>query len=177
MNQAVLFILLIVAINITYVSLTTVRLILMIKGLRGYASALSIFEVFVYIMGLSIILNNLNSIWNIAAYCLGYAMGVYIGSIIEERLALGYITAEVIVDSVNNTFPQELRNNGFGVTSWIGEGRDGLRLVMIVLAKRKRQKELLKLIDTFCPTAFVVFEEPKYFRGGFWTTRLAKRKG
>ena len=175
MNQAVLFVLLIIAINITYVSLTTVRLILMIKGLRGYASALSIFEVFVFIMGLSIILNNLDSIWNIAAYCLGYAAGVYIGSIIEEKLALGYITAEVIVDSVNITFPQELRNSGFGVTTWIGEGRDGQRLVMIVLAKRKRQKELLKLIDKLCPSAFVVFEEPKHFRGGFWPGRLVRR--
>ena len=177
MNQAVLFILLIVAINITYVSLTTVRLILMIKGLRGYAAALSIIEVFVYIMGLSIILSNLNSIWNIVAYCLGYAMGVYIGSMIEERMALGYVTAEVIVDSVNETLPQKLRENGFGVTSWIGEGRDGKRLVMTVLAKRNRQKELLKLIDSYCPSAFVLFEEPKYFRGGFWTSRLARKNG
>ncbi len=175
MNQAALFVLLIIAINITYVSLTTVRLILMIKGLRGYASVLSIFEVFIYIMGLSIILNNLDSIWNIVAYCLGYATGVYIGSIIEEKLALGYVTAEVIVDSVNCTFPQELRNNGFGVTSWIGEGRDGQRLVMIVLAKRKRQKELLSIIDKLCPSAFVVFEETKYFRGGFWPSRLGRR--
>lgn len=174
MNQAVQFVLLIVAINITYVSLTTVRFILMIKGLRGYASFLSVVEVFVYIMGLSIILNNLNSYWNIAAYCIGYGVGVYLGSIIEEKLALGYITAEVIVDYVNDTFPVTLRQSGFGVTTWIGEGRDGKRLVMMVLAKRNRQKELLKLIDDLGPNAFVVFQEPKYFRGGFWASRLQK---
>lgn len=175
MNQAVQFVLLIIAINITYVSLTTIRFILMIKGLREYASFLSIVEVFVYIMGLSIILNNLGSYWNIAAYCIGYGMGVYLGSIIEEKLALGYITAEVIVDYVNDTFPEVLRKSGFGVTSWIGEGRDGKRLVMMVLAKRNRQKELMKLIDSICPNAFVVFEEPKNFRGGFWARRLNKR--
>jgi len=175
MNQAILFILLIMVINITYVSLTTVRFILMIKGLREYASVLSVIEVFVYIMGLSIILKNLDSYWNIAAYCIGYGLGVYLGSRIEERLALGYITAEVIVDSVNDTFPQMLRNSGFGVTTWIGEGRDGKRLVMQVLAKRKRQKELLNLVDKLCPNAFVVFEEPKYFRGGFWASRLGSK--
>ncbi len=175
MNQALQFVLLIIAINITYVSLTTVRFILMIKGLREFAAALSVVEVFVYIMGLSIILQNLDSYWNIAAYCIGYGLGVYSGSRIEERLALGYITAEVIVNSVNDEFPQILRENGFGVTSWIGEGRDGKRLVMMVLAKRKRQKELLKIIDSTSPNAFVVFEEPKYFRGGFWASRLTRR--
>ncbi|NLI90969.1 MAG: DUF2179 domain-containing protein [Peptococcaceae bacterium] len=172
MNQAVQFVLLIIAINVTYVSLTTVRFILMIKGLREYASALSVAEVFVYIMGLSIILKNLDSYWNIAAYCIGYGIGVYLGSRIEERLALGYITAEVIVDSVNDTFPEMLRKSGFGVTTWVGEGRDGARLVMLVLAKRNRQKELLKIVDSICPSAFVVFQEPKYFRGGFWAGRL-----
>jgi uncharacterized protein YebE (UPF0316 family) len=175
MNQAFQFVLLIVAINITYVSLTTVRFILMIKGLREFAAALSVVEVFVYIMGLSIILQNLDSYWNIAAYCIGYGLGVYSGSRIEERLALGYITAEVIVNSINNEFPQILREKGFGVTSWIGEGRDGKRLVMMVLAKRNRQKELLKIIDSTCPNAFVVFEEPKYFRGGFWASRLTRK--
>ncbi|MGI6450187.1 MAG: DUF2179 domain-containing protein [Desulfitobacteriia bacterium] len=176
MNQIAQFVVLIVAINVVYVSLTTVRFILMIKGLRAHASLLSVLEVFVYIMGLSIILNNLNSYWNIAAYCLGYGLGVYLGSRIEERLALGYITAEVIVDTVNETIPVALRENGFGVTTWIGEGRDGKRLVMMVLAKRKRQQELLKIIDSLCPHAFVIFEEPKYFRGGFWAKRLVKEQ-
>lgn len=146
----------------------------MIKGLRAHAASLSIVEVFVFIMGLSIILNNLDSPWKIAAYCLGYAMGVFLGSVIEEKMALGYITAEVIVDSLNSTFPEELRNHGFGVTCWSAQGRDGQRLVMRVLAKRNRQKELLKIIDNFCPSAFVLFDEPKYFRGGFWTKRIAR---
>jgi len=175
MNQAWQFILLIIAINITYVSLTTIRFILVIKGLRELASILSVLEVFVYIMGLSIILNNLNSYWNIAAYCIGYGMGVYLGSIIEERLALGYITAEVIIDSTDESSAEMLRQKGFGVTTWIGEGRGGKRLVMLVLAKRNRQKELLEIIERICPTAFVFFEEPKYFRGGFWTKRLGRK--
>lgn len=174
MNPAVQFVLLIIAINITYVSLTTIRFILMIKGLRQFATFLSMIEIFVYIMGLSIILDNLDSYWNIAAYCIGYGMGVYTGSRIEEFLALGYINAEVIVDSENDILVEILRKSGFGVTSWLAEGRDGKRLVMMVLAKRNRQKELLKIIDNSCPNSFVVFNEPKYFRGGFWARHANK---
>jgi len=174
MSDIIKLVLLIMAINITYVSLTTIRLILMIKALRGFASLLSVVEVLVYITGLSIILTNLNSVWNIAAYCIGYGIGVYVGSRIEEKLALGYITAQVIFDTVNDDAPQKLRQEGFGVTTWLGEGRDGPRMVMLVLAKRNRQKELLKLIDSYCPSAFVLFNEPKNFRGGFWTKKISR---
>jgi uncharacterized protein YebE (UPF0316 family) len=171
MSQVVLFALMIMAINITYVSLTTVRFILVIKGLKEYASILSMVEVLVYIAGLSIILKNLDSYWNIAAYCIGYGIGVYLGSRIEERLALGYMTAEVIVDSLDETLPKLLRKKGFGVTTWTGEGRDGKRLLMLVLAKRNRQKELLNIVNDSCPSAFIFFQEPKNFRGGFWAGR------
>ncbi|NLO98082.1 MAG: DUF2179 domain-containing protein [Peptococcaceae bacterium] len=174
MSDIIKLVLLIMAINITYVSLTTIRLILMIKALRGFASLLSVVEVLVYITGLSIILTNLNSVWNIAAYCIGYGIGVYVGSRIEEKLALGYITAQVIFYTVNDDAPQKLRQEGFGVTTWLGEGRDGPRMVMLVLAKRNRQKELLKLIDSYCPSAFVLFNEPKNFRGGFWTKKISR---
>ncbi|MGI1660183.1 MAG: DUF2179 domain-containing protein [Desulfitobacterium sp.] len=167
MNQAVLFILLIMTINIIYVSLTTVRFILMIKGLKEWASLLSIIEVFVYLSGLTIILNNLNSYWNIAAYCIGYGIGVYLGSRIEERLALGYITAQVIVDSLDDPLPLILRERGFGVTTWVGDGRDEKRLVMLVLTKRNRQKELMDIVDQSTLNSFILFHEAKSFRGGF----------
>jgi uncharacterized protein YebE (UPF0316 family) len=144
----------------------------MIKGLRLYAALLSVFEIFVYIMGLSIILQNLNSPWNIAAYCVGYGIGVFLGSLIEERLALGYLTAEVIIDSEDDPLLEIIRQQGFGVTSWIGDGRDGKRLVIDVLTKRNRQKELLKIIDENSPQAFIVFHEPKMFKGGFWLNKM-----
>ncbi|HHY28189.1 MAG TPA: DUF2179 domain-containing protein [Desulfitobacterium dehalogenans] len=172
MGPAFQFVLIIIAINITYVTLTTIRFILMIKGMRIYASLLSVIEVFIYIMGLSIILDNLDSYWNIAAYCFGYGMGVYLGSRIEERLALGYIMAQVIVECEYQGLAEALRNAGFGVTSWLAEGKSGPRMVMMVLAKRNRQKELLKLIDKLCANAFVIFEEPKNFRGGFWANKV-----
>ncbi|ADY56987.1 UPF0316 protein [Syntrophobotulus glycolicus DSM 8271] len=172
MNVVWQLVLIIMAINITYVSLTTVRFILMIKGLSLYASLLSVIEIFVYIMGLSIILNNLNSPCNIAAYCIGYGIGVFLGSLIEERLALGYLTAQVIIDSDDDTLVKVIRGQGFGVTSWIGDGRDGKRLVLDVLTKRNRQKELMTIIDEKSPHAFVVFHEPKTFKGGFWLCKM-----
>ncbi|MFK2825738.1 DUF5698 domain-containing protein, partial [Bacillus sp. B190/17] len=95
-------ILTIIAINILYVSLFTLRVILVIKGYRLFASLLSMAEVFIYLMGLKIVLDNLDKPANIAAYCVGWAMGVYLGGKIEVYLALGYTVLEVVIDSIES---------------------------------------------------------------------------
>ncbi|MDQ1000747.1 uncharacterized protein YebE (UPF0316 family) [Neobacillus niacini] len=83
-------ILVIIGMNIIYVSLFTLRVILVIKGFKVLASIPSMGEVFVYLMGLTIVLDNLDKPLNIAAYCVGWGIGVYIGSKIESYLALRY---------------------------------------------------------------------------------------
>jgi len=136
------------------------------------ASGISVFEVGIYLVGLSIVLQNLDSPINIAAYCLGYGAGVYIGSRIEQALALGYINVQIIVDSTDNDLPKVLRKKGYGVTSWYAEGKDGLRIVLLVLAKRNNEKKLMELLSGICPSAFIVAYEPQNFVGGFWSKSI-----
>jgi uncharacterized protein YebE (UPF0316 family) len=124
-------------------------------------------EVGIYLTGLSIVLQNLNSPFNIAAYCVGYGAGILIGSRIEQALALGYLDIQIITDSVEQDLAGQLRAKGYGVTAWYGEGRDGLRLVLHVLAKRSDERKLMKALREICPNAFVISYEPKRFVGGF----------
>lgn len=170
--NAVQMILVIVLINIVYVSLATVRIIFVMKGQRLLASLLSMVEVFTYLIGLTIVLNNIHKPANIVAYCVGWGTGVFLGSKIEEWLALGYVTLQIVVDNVYTDLPKVLREKGYGVTSWPAEGRDGGRLSMIVLTKRKNEQKLSKTIHELAPNAFVISHEPRYFRGGFWANRL-----
>ncbi|TGE38041.1 DUF2179 domain-containing protein [Desulfosporosinus fructosivorans] len=164
----------IIGINIVYVSIYTLRMIFVIKGQRILATMLSMVEIFVYMTGLGIVLNNLDNHWNLGAYCLGYGLGVYIGSRIEEYLALGYVTVQVTVDCVEVEIPSKLREYGYGVTSWLADGKDGSRLMMQVLAKRSNERKLLSILNKLCPKAFVISFEPKNFRGGFWVKRIPK---
>lgn len=164
----------IVLINVAYVSIFTLRLILVIKGRKGAASLLSMAEVFIYLTGLNLVLSNLDNPVNMAAYCIGFGLGVYLGSRIEEYLALGYLVVQVIVDSLAVDLPNQLRDLGYGVTSWPAAGRDGTRLVMQVLVKRSNEKRLMDSIRLLAPKAFVISHEPKQFKGGFWV-RLTNR--
>jgi uncharacterized protein YebE (UPF0316 family) len=162
--------------NIVYVSLFTIRIILVMKSRRVLASFISMIEVFVYLMSLTIVLNNIDKPLNLAAYCIGWGSGVWLGIKIEEWLALGYVTMQIVVDSSSSSLPLLLRDKGFGVTSWSAEGRDGSRVVMEVLAKRSLEKHLMRFIQEHAPKAFVISYEPRTFRGGFWTKRLKNER-
>jgi uncharacterized protein YebE (UPF0316 family) len=166
--------LIIFIINIVYVSFFTLRMIMVMKGQTLSASLLSTVEIFVYLMGLSIVLDNLDNPYNIAAYCIGWGVGVYTGSKIEEVLALGYVTVQVVIDSAEIQTPILLREKGYGVTSWLANGKDGQRLIMQVLAKRTNERKLYQTIQEISPKAFVISYEPKFFKGGFWTKRITK---
>lgn len=166
--------LLIVIINILYMSFFTLRLILIIKEYRIIASVVSMLEVFIYLMGLSIVLENLDKPINIVAYCLGWAIGVYAGSKIEERLALGYIVFEIVLDECNMDIADKLRSQGYGVTSWLANGREGKRVVMKVLTKRRNESKFYHYITSEYPNAFIISYEPTHFKGGFLVKALQK---
>lgn len=174
LSNAFGIVIIILVINIVYVSFSTIRMILTLKGRRYLAAFVSIFEMIIYIMGLSIVLDNLNGIQNILAYAIGFALGIICGSAIEERLALGYITVNVVSANPELPFGEKLRAQGFGVTSWVSSGRDGDRLSIQVLAPRKQEVKLYKLVREIDPKAFLVSYEPKSIQGGFWVKQVRK---
>lgn len=174
LTNAYAIVVIILLINIVYVTFSTIRMILTLKGRRYLAALVSTLEVVVYIMGLSIVLDNLDGIQNIIAYAVGFALGIITGSIIEERLALGYITVNVISSNPTLNFTERLREEGFGVTSWTSSGMDGDRLSMQILTPRKQEVRLYQIITEIDPRAFIVSYEPKHIQGGFWVKQVRR---
>src|SRR5690625_2623371 len=173
-DNAIMMVIIIVVVNIFYVTFSTIRMILTLKGRRYLAAFVSVFEVFVYIAGLSLVLDNLDGIQIIFAYALGYALGIITGSMIEERMALGYITVNVVSSNPVLYFTDRLREEGYGVTSWTSSGMDGDRLSMQILTPRKQEIRLYRLISEIDPKAFTVAFEPKHIQGGFWVKQVRR---
>ncbi|HEX6987896.1 MAG TPA: DUF2179 domain-containing protein, partial [Bacillota bacterium] len=59
-----------------------------------------------------------------------------------------------------------------GVTTWDARGRDAERTVMLVNARRRRLRELVRLIDELEPDAMVLDIEPRSIRRGFMARRI-----
>ncbi|SHF82071.1 DUF2179 domain-containing protein [Ornithinibacillus halophilus] len=174
LENALIMVAIILIINIVYVSLFTVRMILTLKGRRYVAAFVSMFEIVIYVVGLGLVLDNLDQIQNIIAYALGYGIGVVVGSIIEEKLALGYITVNVVSTNPDLAFTKKIREKGYGVTSWSAYGMDGDRLSMQILTPRKYELQLYEVIKNIDPKAFIISYEPKQIHGGFWVKQVRK---
>ncbi|CAM4129194.1 DUF2179 domain-containing protein [Mesobacillus thioparans] len=166
----------ILIINIVYVSFFTIRMILTLKGQRYLAAGLSMIEVVIYVVGLGLVLENLNQIQNLVAYAVGYGIGVIVGMKIEEKLALGYITINVITKEYDRDLPKALREMGYGVTDWAAHGLEGDRMALQILTPRKYELKLYQTIKELDPKAFIIAYEPKAIHGGFWVKSVRKGK-
>ena len=164
----------ILVINITFVSMHTIRMVFIFKGKRILAALIGSVEAFIFIFGIGLVMENMDAFHNFFAYAGGYAIGILVGVKLEEKLAIGYVTVKVVSKNIMFPLSQELRRKGFGVTSWLGEGRGGQRLVLEILTSRKDQRDLYNYILTFDPEAFIMSYEPQHFRGGFWVSNLRK---
>jgi uncharacterized protein YebE (UPF0316 family) len=80
---------------------------------------------------------------------------------------LGYRGVQAIIDKDHGYIVDELRNQGYPVTSWDAQGLAGCKIVMNLFLKRQLAREVTAKISAMEPDAFVVFMEPKHFRGGY----------
>lgn len=94
----------------------------------------------------------------------------------ENKLAIGYNSFQVNLMDKNLELINHLRNEGFGVTVYEGEGRDSQRYRLDILTRRNREEELLKLIDEYEPKSFIVSYEPRRFQGGFLVNSMKKAR-
>nr|WP_179287316.1 DUF2179 domain-containing protein [Salinicoccus roseus] len=171
-----LMVLVIFVINIIYVSFLTLRTISTLKGYRYTAAIFSILETFVYVIGLGLVLENLDQFQNVIAYALGFGAGILVGLRIEEKLALGYLVVNVITSEIDKDLPKNLRDLGYGVTHGYQYGRDGERMTLQILTPRKYERKLIATIKELDERAFIITHEPKNINGGFWTKGVRRRR-
>jgi uncharacterized protein YebE (UPF0316 family) len=147
----------------------------MVKNLRVLTSLFGFLEAIIYIFGLAIVLSGEQSIIEMIIYAVGYSLGLAVGIIVEQKLAIGYSSFHVNVNHETPLLVNELREKGFGVTVFEGEGRNGSRHKLEVLTKRKREEELISTIMKHEPHAFILSFEPKMFKGGYLSDMMKKR--
>jgi uncharacterized protein YebE (UPF0316 family) len=149
------------------VSMGTIRTILIIRGEKWPAAIIGFFEIMVYTIALGMVVGALNDPIKLLVFCTGFSMGVLVGSMIEEKLALGFRGLQITIDMQNAFIVEELREEGYPVTCWEAHGKLGPKLVLNIIVKRNLAESITDKICDKDPSAFVVYMEPKYFQGGF----------
>lgn len=167
-------IILIFALQLIYVPVLTLRTIFLVKNMSVAASSFGVLEALVYVFGLSLVFSGHQSIAEMIVYAVGFGVGLFIGTRIENKLAIGYTSLVVNLMEINEKLIDLLRNKGFGVTVFEGMGRDSKRYQLEILTKRSRENEVMNLIEEYEPKAFIISYEPRRFKGGFLVKSMKK---
>ncbi|GKX29827.1 UPF0316 protein [Vallitalea longa] len=157
-------ILLIIILQLLYVPLLTMRTIFMVKNNSIIASVFGFFEAAVYIFGLSLVISGNQTFLTMFIYALSFGVGIFIGNLIEKKLAIGHITYNISLKHENQLFIDKLRQSGFRVTVFEGKGNGGKRYRLEILMDRHKEDTLWELVKMYEPNAFIISFEPRKFK-------------
>lgn len=168
-------IILLLVLQLAYVPMLALRTISMVKKLTLLTAVFGFLESIIYVFGLAIVFSGEQSVLQMVVYALGFALGLIVGIHVENKIAIGYTSILVNIKELNESFIKALRDGGFGVTVFKGEGKDSPRYRLDILTKRTRENELFAYIEKFEPSAFVLAYEPTRFKGGFMEMMMKKQ--
>lgn len=157
--------LMIMCMRIVDVTISTIRTLMVVQGRKYIAGLLGFIEVTIWIFAIRHIMMHIDNLWNILGYSTGFGLGNIIGITLEQKFGLGFIQAYIISIHHADKIANELRRNKFGVTILPGEGGSGGQAILVTITPRKRQKELIDLIDSIDPKAFITIQPATPYRG------------
>lgn len=156
--------------KILEVSVATVRIVLINRGERVKGAFIAAFEMMLWLFITGTVLSGFQEdIIRVFIFALAFAVGNYVGSWVEDKLAFGLCSIQVIVpeSTVSDHLLVELRDNNFAVTTVKGKGKDGERDIMFLHVKRKRIKQAKEIIKSHVANAVVIVNDSKIIHGGF----------
>jgi len=133
------------------VAISTVRIVLTARGNRLIASLLSAVEITLWLVVASTVLLGITEDpYRAVAYGLAFALGIYLGILIEDKLALGLSQIEVIaVHEEAKQITGKLRDSGYGVTTFECEGLEGKKTAIVLKVHRKDIPATITLLKDY----------------------------
>lgn len=166
--------LLVCAAKIIEITIQSLKTCMMVKGQRLKAAGLGFLECTIWGLVISTIIGTLgDNLWLLLFYCVGYATGLFLGSTIEGKIALGTSNLELIAnDDSTEKIVGYLKEHGRGYTVFDGQGStDKMNMIFIVLP-RKEVSRTLKEIRALCDNkVFVVASDVSKYAGGYGTVK------
>ncbi|HSQ93529.1 MAG TPA: DUF2179 domain-containing protein [Methanoregula sp.] len=160
--------------RIVDVTMGTIRVIFISKGIRYLAPVIGFFEVIIWLLAIGQVMNNLTNIVSYIAYGAGFAAGTYIGMYIEEKISLGLTSVRIITKRDPQELMKYLRSHNYGVTTVDGEGATGRVKMIFTIIRRQDLAHVVGIIQQFHPNAFYSVEEVKSVAEGVFPEKPSR---
>jgi len=149
-------------------ALSTLRLIVVSNGRKWLGAILQFTTTLIWLYTASMVVVNIKADpLKVIVFALGSLFGSYIGSILEQKIALGNSLLTAVVDN-GKEVADKLRKENYAVTVIHGEGKDKNRDVLLILVKRKKRKEILDIIKSEEHNALIISESAIPLTGGHY---------
>ncbi len=156
--------------KILEVTVSTIRMVLINRGERVKGTMVAFFDSVLWLLITGTVLEGFQEDpMRMVVFALAFAVGNYMGSWFEDKLAFGLSSVQVIVPEGPQSveLADSLRKDNFAVTVVKGTGRNGNRDILMLHLKRKRIAEAVTLVNTMLPGAVVVVNDSKIISGGY----------
>lgn len=143
-------------------TLSTLRLIVVAKGKKIFGAILQFIISFVWVITTGIVVVNIkDDPLKIVFFALGSLIGSYLGSLIEEKIALGNDLIKVIVDKNNYEKINNKLSKDYLVTSINGKKQNKDVFILFVISKKKQRHKLISIIQNIDKTSIITVEAIK----------------
>ncbi len=143
------------------VSINTIRIIYMLHSKKLLSTILGFFESLIWLLAISQIFQNLSSWPTYLAYAGGFASGILVGMLIEEKLAIGRVVVRVITRQPAQELIQYFEKNGYRYSSVDALSDEGEVNILFTVIKRENLKPTIQEIKRFNPKSFYTVEGVK----------------
>jgi len=151
--------LLIIVARIADVSFGTLRTVAIVNGYRGYSLILGFFEVLIWVLAVSKVLEGLSTnVLYVLSYAFGFAAGNYVGLTLERWIAIGQQVVRVFTQE-GPRVAGRLREDGHMVTELEGRGAAGPVSLLFVATSRKRAGRVGRRARELDPDCFLVVDD------------------
>jgi uncharacterized protein YebE (UPF0316 family) len=156
--------------KILEVTVSTVRVVLINRGEKEKGAIIAFVEIllWLFITG-TVLVGFQEDILRVFVFAAAFSIGNYLGSWLEGKLAFGLCSIQVIVPDSEKSHEilDILRANDFAVTIIKGQGKDGVRDLMILHLLRKRIPAAVKIVKSHLENAVIIINDVKTLHGGY----------
>ena len=162
--------LLVCAAKIVEITIQSLKTCMMVKGQRLKAAGLGFVECTIWGLVISTLIGTLgDNLLLLVFYCAGYATGLFLGSTLESKIALGTSNLELIAsDESTEKITAYLKENGRGYTVLAGQGsKEKMNMIFIVLPRKEAPRTLKEIRHVCDNKVFVSVSEVSKYAGGY----------
>ena len=147
------------------VGIGSVRTILLVKAKNFISMILAFIEILIwFFVAKQTLTSEETNLAIILSYAGGYAVGTYVGGLINKYFVRGTLTAFIVTSLDNRDMVDELKDSGYGVSVISVEEN---KLVLLTEFKKKKLNKLKSTIKRIDDSAFIIINESLHVENGY----------